>query len=148
MELNNFTRLLAVLLSGLALGLIVYWVIQVLGVQGNEVVGQTSYLHSIQKNTNKPEFSFVALNCGEKKYPQDSGVLSFDWVGDVLEVKAFTSIPYCSGATLVGSYVVKENDLFLNYAIISGLKTRCVCQYELSYKIKGLSKKNYNVVLT
>ncbi len=80
--------------------------------------------------------------------PPEAGIFETAWEDDdTFRVDGFVKT-YCGGAEISGDYVLSGNTITLLYNItITGPITRCLCAHGVRYRITGLPKSEYRVVM-
>jgi len=112
--------------------------------------GLVYYLDKLSENQNL-EFSIGECSAGVNPFNSSQmGVQSYGWIDDELVVRVYVSMN-CGDEITQGNYNVNENKITLIYKKISCQDIdsclKCMCAKELTYKIKNLEKKEYEIKL-
>lgn len=95
------------------------------------------------------EFSPGACTRDIEPYtPPEAGILGTAWEDETtLRVNGFIKT-YCAGAEILGDYDLSGDTITLFYNItITGPITRCLCAHGVQYRITGLPRQDYRVVM-
>jgi hypothetical protein len=95
------------------------------------------------------EFSTGACTQDINPYtPPEAGILETIWEDEsTLRVNGFVTT-YCGGAEISGDSAVDGRDITLFYSITtSGPVTSCLCTRGVRYRIMGISRGEYRVVM-
>lgn len=79
--------------------------------------------------------------------PRPDGLKAIEWQTDGTAVVKYVVSDYCTAPFNYGGYSVADNILTLDYRIKwrSPMRAACTCAYELEYRIKNLTRKDYSV---
>ncbi|HVN66644.1 MAG TPA: hypothetical protein VMT31_08535 [Methanomicrobiales archaeon] len=95
------------------------------------------------------EFSTGACTQNIEPYiPPEAGILEMIWENETtLRIDGFVKT-FCGGAEISGDYAFREDNITLFYTITTpGPVTSCLCAHGVRYRIKGLPKGEYRVVM-
>ena len=99
----------------------------------------------------KPGFRFTSASCGGlAEFGQSNSIKSHSWRTDGALLIEGAVIATCGAGPTEGEYVVSGNNIFLTYGRSSPPEAMaaCRCAYPVTYEIAGLSRAEYQMILS